>query len=423
MYQLQQPQLEMEALFLLVAQVAVGTQHDLHKAREIFFAKAFGHSRHAGALVGGNLQHQRIAARHLGDHCIAQEAQHLAREVLRALAFHQQAIHHAQHVFAGVTRDGVHHIFQHLRRHRADQAAHNLRAQGCATGGDGLVHDAKRVAHGAVTRFGQHGERVVVGLDSLLPGDAAQLGNDVVEAHGVKAEVLAARADGLRDVLGLRCRHHEDDVTWRLLQRLQQRIEGGVGDLVRLVEDVNLETVARRTIARGLAQFANFVNAAVGGGVNLDYVHRVASANLKAGIAHAAGFGHGMVLRPAIQRHGQDARDGGFADAPMAAEDIAVRNPLLLDGVLQGTSDVLLPDDVGEFLWPVFARENLITHGRRLRLYGVTLWKCAASKIIHHPSAALRASSGTEDTEAWFLWNLVRDLCTWVVNRYPNSAA
>ena len=150
----------------------------------------------------------------------------------------------------------------------------------------------------------------------------------------------------------------------RLFQRLQQRIEGGVGDLVRLVEDVDLEAVARRTIARGLAQLANLVDAAIGGRVDLDHVHRVAGANLDAGIAHAARLGHGMVLRPAIQRHRQNARDGGLADAAMPAEDVAVGDALLLDGILQRAGDVLLPDHVGELLWTVFARQNLVTHGR-----------------------------------------------------------
>ena len=55
--------------------------------------------------------------------------------------------------------------------------------------------------------------------------------------------------------------------------------------------------------------------------------------------------------------------------AAMSAEDIAVRDAPLRDGVLQGTSDVLLPDHLGELLWPIFARQNLITHGRRTRLY------------------------------------------------------
>ena len=141
----------------------------------------------------------------------------------------------------------------------------------------------------------------------------------------------------------------------RLFQRLQQRIEGGVGDLVGFVEDPDLVAVAGGTIARGIAQLANLVDAAIGGRVDLDHVHRIAGANLGAGIANAAGLGHRMVLRAAVQRHGQNARDGGLADAAMPAEDVAVRDALLLDGVLQGAGDVVLPDNVSELLGPVFA--------------------------------------------------------------------
>ena len=91
----------------------------------------------------------------------------------------------------------------------------------------------------------------------------------------------------------------------------------------------------------------------------------VAGADLATGIAYPAGLGHRMVLRLAIQRHRQNARDGGFADAAMPAEDVAVRDASLLNGILQGAGDVVLPDHFGEFLWPVFARENLVTHGRK----------------------------------------------------------
>ena len=187
--------------------------------------------------------------------------------------------------------------------------------------------------------------------------------HDIVEAHGVKAEVLAARADGLRNVLRLRRRHHEHDVAGRLFQGLQQRVEGGVGNLVRFVKDVDLEAVAGRAIARGLAQLANLVNAAIGGRVDLDHVHRVAGADLAARVANSARLGHRMVLRLAIQRHGQDASDGRLANAAVSAEDVAVGDAPLLDGILQRAGDVLLPDHLGELLWTVFARQNLITHG------------------------------------------------------------
>jgi penicillin amidase len=44
----------------------------------------------------------------------------------------------------------------------------------------------------------------------------------------------------------------------------------------------------------------------------------------------------------------------------------------------------------------------------------------ASSKIIHHPSASLRAGSGTEDTE---FWSLLRDLRVSVVNFHPHEWA
>ena len=106
--------------------------------------------------------------------------------------------------------------------------------------------------------------------------------------HGPETEVLAARPDGLRNVLGLRGRQHKNDMVRRLFQCLQQGIEGGVGNLVRFVENINLEAVARGTVARGLTQFPDFVDAAIGGGVNLDYVDGVAGTNLRAGFADAA---------------------------------------------------------------------------------------------------------------------------------------
>ena len=109
--------------------------------------------------------------------------------------------------------------------------------------------------------------------------------------------MLAARADGLGNVLGLGGGHHEDDVGGRLFEGLEQGVEGGVGDLVGFVEDVDLVAVAGGGVAGGVAQFANFVDAAIGGGVDLDDVDGVALADFDAGVAHAAGLGGGARRR------------------------------------------------------------------------------------------------------------------------------
>ena len=83
------------------------------------------------------------------------------------------------------------------------------------------------------------------------------------------------------------------------------------------------------------------------------------------------GSGDGPVLGTAIERHGQNAGDRSLADASMTAEDVAMGGTSLLDGVLEGTGDVLLSDDLGELLRTVFAGQDRVTHGRKSRLYGM----------------------------------------------------
>ena len=87
----------------------------------------------------------------------------------------------------------------------------------------------------------------------------------------------------------------QDDVVGRLLQRFQQSVKSCVGNLVSFVENVNLKTVTRWTIARGLPEFADLVDSAIGGCVDLDHVDRISGANFGAGFAHAARLRHGLV--------------------------------------------------------------------------------------------------------------------------------
>ena len=64
----------------------------------------------------------------------------------------------------------------------------------------------------------------------------------------------------------------------------------------------------------------------------------------------------------AVERHGQDAGNGSFADAAVAAEDVAVGDAALDERVEKRAGDVLLPDNVAEKLGAVFAGENLVGH-------------------------------------------------------------
>ena len=156
---------------------------------------------------------------------------------------------------------------------------------------------------------------------------------------------------------------HEDHVAGRLFERLQERVEGRISDLVSFVEDVDFEAIAGWPVAGGFAKLANFVDAAVGGGVDFDDIDRVAGANLSARFADAAGLDDRVVRGAAVECHREDAGDSGFADAAVAAEDVAVSRAALLDGVLQGAGYMLLANHFGEFLRTVFAGQDLVAHG------------------------------------------------------------
>ena len=227
---------------------------------------------------------------------------------------------------------------------------------------DGLIENRERVAHGSVPGFRQQRESIIVGFDLFASNQVAKLRDDGVKLDRAKTEVLASGADRLRNVLRLRRGQHENDVIRRLFQRFQQRVEGGVGDLVRFVENVNFESVAGGTVAGRLSEFADFIDATVRGGIDFDHVHGVSGTDFGAGFANATRLRHRMVLGAAIQSGREDAGNGGFADTAMAAEDVAVGGASLLDGVLEGAGDVLLPDDLGELLGTVFSGQDGITH-------------------------------------------------------------
>ena len=193
-----------------------------------------------------------------------------------------------------------------------------------AAAGDGLIQRRQRIAHAAFARLRQHAQRFLVGLDAFLLGDPLHALHQLIEIDRAETELLAARSDGGGDLVRLGGAQHEDHPLGRLLQRLEQRVEGFAGDLVRFVDDEDFVAVARGTVADVLAQLAHFVDAAIGGRVDLDHVHRRSRGDLHATGAHAAGRGRGSFF--AVQAARQNARDGGFAGAALARKNVAVRD-------------------------------------------------------------------------------------------------
>ena len=66
----------------------------------------------------------------------------------------------------------------------------------------------------------------------------------------------------------------EEQVGWRLLDQLQQRVPGLRGQLVRLVDDVDLVAALDGLEHDALADLADVVDSALRRGVHLDHVER-----------------------------------------------------------------------------------------------------------------------------------------------------
>ena len=90
----------------------------------------------------------------------------------------------------------------------------------------------------------------------------------------------------------------EDHPLGRLFQRLQQRVEGFAGDLVRFVDDEDFIAVARRPVAHVLAQLAHFVDAAIGRRVDFDHVDANCPAAISRQLAHTP---QGVAVGPWMQ--------------------------------------------------------------------------------------------------------------------------
>ncbi len=189
-------------------------------------------------------------------------------------------------------------------------------------------------------------------------GDLLELVGDLLDADGLELEDLRARLDGRRHFLELGRGHHEDDMGWRLFDRLEERVEGLLREPVDLVDDEDLVTITHRPDTEaGDDGVADLVDSGVGRRVDLEDVHVAALGNLDARVADAAGVRRRS--RDAVQPARQDAGGRRLAHAAGPGEDERLRDAVARDGIAQRLRDATLPDDVIEPLRTPLSCENL----------------------------------------------------------------
>ena len=194
-----------------------------------------------------------------------------------------------------------------------------------------------------------------------LRGDALHQLDEAAGLDAAEVETLAAGEHRHRHFPDLGGGEDELHMLGRLLERLQQAVEGRLRQHVDFVDDVDLVAGDGRAVARGLDDLADVVDAGVRGGVHLDHVDMAAFHDggvVLALLVHVDGrlvdlAGDGIVQRPR-----KDAGGRRLADAADAGEHVGLGDAAGAEGVGQRADHRLLADEVGEGVRTVLPRQD-----------------------------------------------------------------
>ncbi len=283
------------------------------------------------------------------DHEVAQTLEQVRREPSRVQAGVDHPVHDGEHPRPVARRERVDDLVEHGGVGDAELGDGVGVGQTLGTGArDELAEHGQGVAHRARTRARDEGEGLGLRRDALLLGHPAEMLLQPADWHEAVGVVVGARADGREDLVRLRRREDELEVPRWLLDQLEQGVGRVDGQLVRLVDDVDLVAARRGGVHRLLAQLPGVVDAAVARGVHLDDVDRPGAVGRE--VAAARALAARVRRRPllAVERPRQDARGRGLAAATWPGEQVGVVRTAGVDGTRQRHRDVLLADDVGQ---------------------------------------------------------------------------
>ena len=129
-----------------------------------------------------------------------------------------------------------------------------------------------------------------------------------------------------------------------LFQGLKQSVEGGRGQHVSFVDDVDLVGCLARCEPDLVTEVSDVVDAAVARGVDLDQVEGVSLSYRNADVALVIGLA--VLRRAAVGGHGEYSRGAGLAGAAGSAKEVGVGEPLERYGLSEGLADGLLTDQL-----------------------------------------------------------------------------
>ena len=302
-------------------------------------------------LVGHIQQRGGVLLHRLHGHQHPAMAAQVFQKHLRFPAGTHQLVHLAQNARRVPVGDAVHEREQKLTVRSAQRVSH-LR------GGDGSVlrtghahiQNAERVAHSALGGTRHQLQRLGFSGHMKLVQRFLHAADHQFRRNTPKVVPLHPGQDGGRELLWLGSGQNKDHMGRRFLQRFQKRVEGGSGQHVNFVDDIDLVFSHLGGVAYLLQQFADIIHAVVGGCVQLQHVHGAFRLNGPADLALAAWVA--VVGIQTVDGPAHQLGHGGFARAAAAAEQVGVGNLSRFDLMPQGLDRCGLPHHAFKGLRP-----------------------------------------------------------------------
>ena len=331
-----------------------------HDARQPFTGHERGLRGQRRGFGFGNFEQAQIALGDLEDEQVAQMLEQVTEELAQILPVLRQLVEFPEHGRDVALEQAVRQRQQLPLRREAEHREHIRLHDLLPAKTDELVERRLRVAHAAVRAARDGLERRFLDGHVLLARDQAQVIHHQFDRDAAQVEALAAGENRRQHLLRVGGGEHELHMRGRLLQRLEQRVEGRRREHVNFVDDVDLELPPGRRVLAGLAQFPHLLHAVVARAVDLHHVERAALGDFPAARIVFVVFHLGTAR--AVQALGEDAGDGRLARAARAAEEVGMGDAPGRDGMAERVRDVLLPDHVGETLRAILARDDLVRH-------------------------------------------------------------
>ena len=226
-------------------------------------------------------------------------------------------------------------------------------------GGRGtLIQQAQAVPKAAICQPGQNPGRIVIQVDIFLVGNILQPGGNVLLTDAPEGKPLAPGQNGCRNFVQFRSSQNKEQMLRRLLNDLQQSIEGRDGEHVHLVNNIHPHLYLRWGIYCVVPQIPDIVHAVVGCGIDFQHVHAGTGINGLTGFAAVAGI---TVIRvQAVDSLGQNFGAAGFARATGAGKQVGMAHFPGNELGFQGLGHRQLAGNIIKSLRPVFAIQSLI---------------------------------------------------------------